>query len=137
MTTSLYTVTYKAPDGNYHRAECSFERVRSVRKLAAKLAECPRFSEVTVWAGQPGGMRASHLRSSLPSRGGAVFPHAVQGVTTGNGCVARPVNADGSAVDSYNYGGVRPIDGRVFVRQVAAEKHADKLDKLNDAPAAP
>lgn len=54
---TLFTVTYKV-EGSHQRAEGSFEKVGSARKLAAKLAECPRFTDVTVWAGQPGGMRA-------------------------------------------------------------------------------
>jgi hypothetical protein len=56
--TTLYTVTFITPDGNTQRAEGCHEKLSQARKLAAKLAECPRFSEVTVWAGQPGGMRA-------------------------------------------------------------------------------
>jgi hypothetical protein len=53
---SLYTVTFKDSFGNYQQAEGSFEKVGSARKFAAVIGES--FSEVTVWIGQPGGMRA-------------------------------------------------------------------------------
>lgn len=59
----------------------------------------------------------------------AVFPHSEQCKPTGRGYAVRPTDTAGQPRDRHNYGGVSH-SGKVFARELAARKLADKMNGL-------
>jgi hypothetical protein len=59
--------------------------------------------------------------------GYGVYPHAENRSVTDRGYVVRRCDANGWALDAFNYGGILPVD--TYVRESDAQRRADVLNR--------
>lgn len=64
-----------------------------------------------------------------------VFPHAIERKPTGRGLVARKVNDDGTAWDSFHYGGLVPE--RIYKTEHGALNYIDRKRGMAPSKGAP